>query len=77
MAGRSDSPALKVDVARQHARAIALNQGGIRAIGDALTSVCQDAILAGVFAYIVGAMRGGCAVTGGWLPARPLGDGGA
>ena len=43
-------------VARQYAQATALSHGGIRAIGDALTGVREDAILAGVFAFILGAL---------------------
>ena len=43
-------------VARQYAQAAALSRGGIRAIGDALTGVREDAILAGVFAFILGAL---------------------
>ena len=43
-------------VARQYAQATALSHGGIRGIGDALTGVRQDAILAGVFAFIPGAL---------------------
>jgi hypothetical protein len=44
------------NVARQYAQAAALSHGGIRAIGDALTGVREDAILAGVFAFILGAL---------------------
>jgi hypothetical protein len=43
-------------VARQYAQASAPGHGGIQAIGDALTGVRQDAILAGVFASILGAL---------------------
>jgi hypothetical protein len=43
-------------VARQHAQATALGPGGIRAIGDALTGVRENAILAGVFAFVLGAL---------------------
>jgi Domain of unknown function (DUF4386) len=49
-----------LDVARQHAQAATPGQGGIQAIGDALTSVRQDAILAGVLAYIPGALMYYC-----------------
>jgi Domain of unknown function (DUF4386) len=45
-----------LNVARQYAQAAAPSRGGIRAIGDALTGVRQDAILAGVFAFILGAL---------------------
>ena len=47
-------------VARQYARAAGPGQDGIRAIGDALAGVRQDAILAGVFAYILGALMYYC-----------------
>jgi hypothetical protein len=43
-------------VARQYAQAAAPGHGGIQAIGDALAGVRQDAILAGVLAYILGAL---------------------
>jgi len=43
-------------VARQYAQATAPGHGGIRAIGDALTGVREDAILAGVFAFVLGAL---------------------
>jgi hypothetical protein len=43
-------------VARQYTQATALGHGGIRAIGDALTGVREDAILAGVFAFVLGAL---------------------
>ena len=43
-------------VARQYARTAVPGQDGVRAIGDALVGVRQDAILAGVFAYILGAL---------------------
>jgi hypothetical protein len=43
-------------VARQYAQAAAPGHGGIQAIGDALADVRQDAILAGVLAYILGAL---------------------
>ena len=42
-------------VARQYAQAAAPGHGGIQAVGDALAGVRQDAILAGVLAYILGA----------------------
>jgi hypothetical protein len=45
-----------LNVARQYAQAAALSHGGIRAIGDTLTGVREDAILAGVFAFILGAL---------------------
>jgi hypothetical protein len=45
-----------LNVARQYAQAAALSHGGIRAIGDALIGVREDAILAGVFAFILGAL---------------------
>lgn len=45
-----------LNVARQYAQAAALNHRGIRAIGDALTGVREDAILGGVFAFILGAL---------------------
>ena len=44
------------NLARQYAQAAALSHGGIQAIGDALTGVREDAILAGVFAFIPGAL---------------------
>jgi hypothetical protein len=47
-------------VARQYAQAAAPGRGGIQAIGDALTDVRQDAILAGVLAYILGALMYYC-----------------
>jgi hypothetical protein len=47
-------------VARQYAQAAAPGHSGIRSIGDALTGVRQDAILAGVFAYILGALMYYC-----------------
>jgi len=43
-------------VARQYAQATAPSHGGVRAIGDALTGVREDAILAGVFAFVLGAL---------------------
>lgn len=43
-------------IARQYAQAAAPGHGGIQAIGDALAGVRQDAILAGVLAYITGAL---------------------
>jgi Domain of unknown function (DUF4386) len=43
-------------VARQYAQAAAPGHGGIQAVGDALAGVRQDAILAGVLAYILGAL---------------------
>lgn len=43
-------------VARQYAQAAAPGHGEVQAIADALTSVRDDAILAGVFAYILGAL---------------------
>ena len=43
-------------VARQYTQATAPSHGGIQAIGDALTGVREDAILAGVFAFILGAL---------------------
>jgi hypothetical protein len=43
-------------VARQYAQAAAPGHGGIQAIGDTLAGVRQDAILAGVLAYILGAL---------------------
>ena len=45
-----------LNLARQYTQATALSHGGIRAIGDALTGVRQDAILAGVFAFVLGAL---------------------
>ena len=45
-----------LNVARQYTQATALSHGGVRAIGDALTGVREDAILAGVFAYVLGAL---------------------
>ena len=42
-------------VARQYAQATALSHGGIRGIGRS-TGVREDAILAGVFAFVVGAL---------------------
>ena len=46
-----------LNLARQYTQATALSHGGIRAIGDALTGVRQDAILAGVFAFVLGALH--------------------
>ncbi len=43
-------------VARQYAQATSPGHGGIRAIGDALTGVREDAMLAGVFAVVLGAL---------------------
>ena len=43
-------------VARQYAQAAAPAHGGIQAAGDALAGVRQDAILAGVLAYVLGAL---------------------
>jgi hypothetical protein len=43
-------------VARQYAQAAAPGHGGVQAIGDTLAGVRQDAILAGVLAYILGAL---------------------
>jgi hypothetical protein len=43
-------------VARQYTQAAAPGHGGIQAVGDALAGVRQDAILAGVLAYILGAL---------------------
>jgi hypothetical protein len=45
-------------LARQHAAAP--GNGGIQVIGDSLTGVRQNAILAGVFAYITGALMYYC-----------------
>jgi len=47
-------------LARQYAQAAAPGHGGIRAIGDALAGVRQDAILAGVLAFIPGALMYYC-----------------
>ena len=47
-------------VARQYAQTAAPGRTGIQAIGDTLTGVRQDAILAGVLAYIVGALMYYC-----------------
>jgi Domain of unknown function (DUF4386) len=43
-------------VARPYTQATALSRGGIQATGDALTGLRQAAILAGVFAFVVGAL---------------------
>jgi Domain of unknown function (DUF4386) len=61
-------------VARQYARAAVPGQAGVRSIGDALIGVRQDAILAGVFAYILGALMYYCILYRSrliprWLPA--------
>jgi uncharacterized BrkB/YihY/UPF0761 family membrane protein len=47
-------------VARQYAQAAAPGHDGIQAIGDTLTGVRRDAILAGVFVYILGALMYYC-----------------
>jgi hypothetical protein len=47
-------------VARQYAQEAAPVRAGIQAVGDALVGVRQDAILAGVLAYIVGALMYYC-----------------
>jgi hypothetical protein len=47
-------------LARQYARAAAPGHDGVQAIGNALVGVRQDAILAGVFAYILGALMYYC-----------------
>ena len=45
---------------RQHAPVTALSTSGVQAIGDALIGIRQNAILAGVFAYIAGALMYYC-----------------
>ena len=47
-------------IARQYAQAAAPGHSGIQATADALTGVRQDAILAGVLAYILGALMYYC-----------------
>jgi hypothetical protein len=47
-------------VAHQYTQQAAPGRTGIQAIGDALAGVRQDAILAGVLAYIVGALMYYC-----------------
>jgi hypothetical protein len=43
-------------VARQYAAAPIVSHGAIRSIGDTLTNMRQHAVLAGAFAYIIGAL---------------------